>query len=583
MPVSGGADIKWAEVLIALGGSILMGVATLLFPVLASRSFAGGAALVSVALIGVLRDGSGGSSGGYGVIVIVPVLWVALYGSRRQLWLRLAGITAMFVIPLLALGAPQYPHAGWRSTPLVVLSCTLVGTVVQELLAREQRVAERPQASHDRSAEILSTMREGFALTRDGVIVEANPALSQITGFPREQLIGSRQPFLFWPPEMLEDLTALRERIHASDGGTFQTTFMRADGARFIAETTAVPLHDADGSPAGFLNSMRDVTERVSAERALHERSEELAALAKVTRAVAHADPAQARETVREMAVTISGASSATIWDLAEADAAAVVASFEPLGTGTGVFLPDVTSAPAAMRARIAGASAHLQPILDGAKLIGVLVISWASATNGLTPSEASLTELLAHEAAIAIEKATAHAELERLGRTDALTGLPNRRVVEDVSRHEIASARRTTLPLAFAMLDLDHFKDYNDAHGHPAGDKLLRAVSANWARRTREADLLARWGGEEFCLLLPGCDLDAGREMIEELREVVPDGQTFSAGLVAWQPGMTTEDLVAAADQALYAAKRGGRDQTAVAVSVTLSAPPVIAAVRGS
>lgn len=258
-------------------------------------------------------------------------------------------------------------------------------------------------------------MREGFALTRDGVIVDANPALSEITGFPREQLIGARQPYPFWPPEMLDDATGQRTRVHARDGGSFQTTYVRADGRRFVAETTAVPVHDADGEPAGFLNTIRDVTERVRADDAMREHSEELAALAKVTRAVAHA-------------------------------------------------------------------------------------------------------------------------ELERLVRTDALTGLPNRRVVEDVSQREIASARRTDQPLSFAMLDLDRFKDYNDAHGHPAGDTLLRAVSRNWSRRMRETDLLARWGGEEFCLLLPGCDLDGADELIEQLRGVVPEAQTFSAGLVAWR-----------------------------------------------
>jgi diguanylate cyclase (GGDEF)-like protein len=157
--------------------------------------------------------------------------------------------------------------------------------------------------------------------------------------------------------------------------------------------------------------------------------------------------------------------------------------------------------------------------------------------------------------------------ELSRIARTDALTGVPNRRAWDEQLGVELARAARAQAPMCIALLDLDHFKAFNDAHGHPAGDAQLRAVSDNWTHRLRATDALARWGGEEFCLLLPGCDAARACALIEQLRDGVPHGQTFSAGVAVWEPGMTREALLAQADAALYSAKRDGRNRTAVAV----------------
>ena len=115
-------------------------------------------------------------------------------------------------------------------------------------------------------------------------------------------------------------------------------------------------------------------------------------------------------------------------------------------------------------------------------------------------------------------------------------------------------------------MLDLDHFKKYNDSYGHPAGDRLLRAVAAGWVTRLRETDLLARYGGEEFGVVLPGCDIDSARQVLDELRVCMPDGTTCSIGVAVWDGAESHEQLVSRADQALYDAKRGGRDRITAA-----------------
>jgi diguanylate cyclase (GGDEF)-like protein len=146
--------------------------------------------------------------------------------------------------------------------------------------------------------------------------------------------------------------------------------------------------------------------------------------------------------------------------------------------------------------------------------------------------------------------------------RTDVLTGLANRRSWEEELPRALRRAERLGHALSLALIDLDHFKAFNDRHGHPAGDNALRENGARWRAQTRDIDFLARIGGEEFGLLLPGCNSAAAREILERLRTDMPVGLTASAGLVTWARPMKAEELVAEADRALYQAKSDGRDR---------------------
>ena len=122
---------------------------------------------------------------------------------------------------------------------------------------------------------------------------------------------------------------------------------------------------------------------------------------------------------------------------------------------------------------------------------------------------------------------------------------------------------RAHTGPLGLAMLDLDHFKPFNDTYGHPAGDALLRELVAAWRTELRAVDLLVRFGGEEFIVVFSATDLDQTEAAIERLRSLVPRGQTCSAGIAERLPGETADQLIGRADRALYAAKEDGRDRT--------------------
>ncbi|MGI9658867.1 MAG: diguanylate cyclase [Gaiellaceae bacterium] len=163
---------------------------------------------------------------------------------------------------------------------------------------------------------------------------------------------------------------------------------------------------------------------------------------------------------------------------------------------------------------------------------------------------------------------------LERTTRLDALTGLENRRALEFQLPLEVQRSRTLDYPVCVAMLDLDHFKLFNDRFGHPAGDALLREVAQGWRGCLRNHDTLARYGGEEFCLILPNADLDAGHRVAERLHAAMPEGQTVSIGLAEVTGHELPQASLARADAALYDAKCRGRAQTAT-VRAQPATPP--------
>lgn len=195
----------------------------------------------------------------------------------------------------------------------------------------------------------------------------------------------------------------------------------------------------------------------------------------------------------------------------------------------------------------------------------------WLRTSSTLAPDEnlvyarsTDVTELKRVEA----EREELLGQVQDMARHDALTGLPNRRALHEQMPQDMARARRNRSPLCVAIIDIDHFKNYNDSHGHLAGDEVLRACAAAWDESLRGEDTIVRFGGEEFLVVLPGTELEQACEIVERLRATTQMGQTCSAGLARWDFTETIEDLLARADQALYLAKAGGRDQIAEAPS---------------
>ncbi len=158
------------------------------------------------------------------------------------------------------------------------------------------------------------------------------------------------------------------------------------------------------------------------------------------------------------------------------------------------------------------------------------------------------------------------NALLDREARTDPLTGLPNRRTLDHEITRAVQSAQLTGRPLTVAMLDLDHFKAFNDENGHQAGDRLLAACGRSWHAALPADAFLARYGGEEFAVLLPGVDADQATDVLDRLRTAMPPHRTVSIGYAVLDTGESGPGLLRRADVALYTAKEQGRDRIVAA-----------------
>ena len=198
-----------------------------------------------------------------------------------------------------------------------------------------------------------------------------------------------------------------------------------------------------------------------------------------------------------------------------------------------------------------------------------LLVAEWGEGRGDRVPAQmvTALAQSATH-AALSLRNAGLLAEIETLATRDALTGLVNRRVFDEALVRAVGHAERTDTPLSLVVLDLDRFKAVNDSFGHQVGDEVLRAAGRALTRDTRTEDLAARYGGEEFVVLLPETDGDTAIAIADRLRTGIRDEVhglvvTVSAG-VATMPSDAPDGvaLVAAADRALYDAKRSGRDR---------------------
>jgi len=194
-----------------------------------------------------------------------------------------------------------------------------------------------------------------------------------------------------------------------------------------------------------------------------------------------------------------------------------------------------------------------------------------ASALHAFFIATFSVSVLLFSVGAVLMAGDRLRAELEQLATRDSLTNTLTRRYMDEAFAAELERSRRSGQPLAFLMMDLDHFKAVNDTHGHQVGDRVLVEFAAKVQRQLRKSDLLGRFGGEEFALVLPNTSREAALQVAERIRAAcVPQagevGCTVSIGLTLGQPENDTLDkLLARADAALYQAKNTGRNRVAV------------------
>jgi diguanylate cyclase (GGDEF)-like protein len=189
--------------------------------------------------------------------------------------------------------------------------------------------------------------------------------------------------------------------------------------------------------------------------------------------------------------------------------------------------------------------------------LLSVLITAGAVAAEPAVPALQGLTAVVSVVVLTEVQGRLAQ-NLRTAAGTDPLTGIANRRAWEAEAARNLARAARTGEPLTFAILDLDDFKEVNDRLGHSAGDALLRDLTTGWAGRLRRADLLGRYGGDEFVLCLPVTDERGTWEILEQL--AATHDFAWSAGVATALPGDTLSSVLSRADADLYLQKRGGR-----------------------
>jgi diguanylate cyclase (GGDEF)-like protein len=228
------------------------------------------------------------------------------------------------------------------------------------------------------------------------------------------------------------------------------------------------------------------------------------------------------------------------------------------------------------------------EPLLVGGEVIGVVLIGHpgelaASSRQRIRDTVAQAAPVLANLRNLAI------AQLQAA--TDGLTGLPNRRAVQDTLKRMVAQSARGVSPLAALLLDLDHFKDINDTHGHDYGDEVLAATGVALRNAVRDSDFVGRYGGEEFLLLLPSTDKQAALKVAETVRKAIatihlPNLNQITASIgVAVLPDDAGDaaTLIRSADRALYSAKRNGRDRVEVVVAGARTPSPLVSTQGGS
>jgi diguanylate cyclase (GGDEF)-like protein len=414
-------------------------------------------ALVPLGYFGVvalLHDARGGAASGYPPLVMLPVVWMALYGTRTQLRLAIAGMAITLIAPLMLVGPPLYPGSEWGVSVLSVAVGLLAGPAIQRLVDQSRR----------RATDVAVL----------GAITRALTAGSD----PRSELCSAAQ---------------------LVTGAAFAVIFEQGVDGTLVATA---------GTEGLGLEQLRT-------------------------------DPRTE-----------------------------VSATGEAWRTGRRIYLANATadSRASARLTELTKAGAVLfQPVTRDGRRTAVLVVGFSESRLRMPEPALDMVELVAAEIAAALDRAALVELLAMQARTDPLTGAANRRSWDEELDRELARAQRTGEPLTVALIDMDHFKAYNDSQGHTAGDELLRELVTAIRAELRTGDVIARWGGEEFAVALPACDLDQARAIASRLLDVVPGTQTASIGLTQAMADDTPRTLVGRADRALYAAKDRGRNQVSV------------------
>ena len=491
--------------------------------------------------------------------------------------------------------------------------------MIYALSIQRQRAEEALRQSEARFRDIADNVAEWiWEMDHEGILTYSSPVVEQLLGYKPEEVLGNHFSYFFIPDERQE----FKEHTFAvfDSKQPFRDFIMRLrrkNGDIVWFSSSGVPTLDEQGNLLGYRGANIDITARRRAQEDLENANIQLNVLVqeadKRNSTMAQlnnmSEMLQSCQTSEEAFSTIThfvpqffpndaGAlyllrnsknllSSVTTWG----PSPPIEEMFPPddcwaIRSGRGHRVDDPASALLCKHVPVTGLLARSYlcvPLMAQGNSLGILHIRFLScAIQGREAEELEtkqrLAVAIAENLALALANLKLRETLKNQAIRDPLTGLYNRRYLEETMDRELHRSRRLKAPLGVVMMDLDHFKDFNDSLGHGAGDVPLSALAHAITAGIRTEDIACRYGGEEFLLVLPGASLETTRERAENVRQAVKALQvkyqdrfltspTLSLGVAIFPDhGLTAEEVIAAADAALYHAKKAGRDRVEIA-----------------
>jgi diguanylate cyclase (GGDEF)-like protein/PAS domain S-box-containing protein len=433
---------------------------------------------------------------------------------------------------------------------------------------------EGVRESEELFRQLAENIREVFlAITPDPLrVIYVSPAYEEIWGRPVAELYERPTAWVeAIHPDDHEWASDLVRRSQQREKTDMEYRIVRPDGSiRWIRHRT-YPLHDTQGHFMRKVGFAEDITERKEAEAELREAQEKLNLAL---------EEARQRAVLSEKLTERPSRLGATTWRPSKPSALAIAG-----GCGGARRTPSRTH-PLRCVARtctpgVTGGQVCV-PLAAQGETLGLLYLQCGETSDAAEgkPAEATMAklaqraELVGERLSLALANLKLREVLRHQSVRDPLTGLFNRRYMEETLDRELSRAARRNESVAVAMCDLDHFKQFNDSFGHEAGDLVLREMAAALQQNVRKGDIVCRFGGEEFALILPEATVEAAAERTETIRKEVEAlaltyrghtlGKiTISIGIAMYpDDGSRAEDLVRASGQALYRAKAAGRDR---------------------
>lgn len=470
------------------------------------------------------------------------------------------------------------------------------------------------RSERDFTAAVLDTAGAlVIVLDRQGRLVRFNRACEQTTGYTFEEVRGKKFYDLFLIPEEIGSTMEVFKTMQAAPHASRNENYWKSkNGERHLIEWSNTNLYDDDGLIKYIVSTGSDITERKETEQNLQRLNKELtlnlaeikqrnSEIAKLSEMGGYfqacRSPQDAYGVVSQLGKYIFPDETGTLYVLDETQQnVESVASWNngSATNGNNAFTPDECWALRRGRLHLVEDTQkglvckHLEgtklpksytciPMMAQGQAIGVLYLGY-SRIDPIPASKQQLALTVAEQVGLGLANLKLQETLRNQSIRDPLTGLYNRRYMEEALEREIRRSLRNEQTMGVIMVDVDHFKKFNDTFGHDAGDVVLREVARFLQDSTRKEDLVCRFGGEEFVLILPQFAVEYASIRAEELRQGIKNlkvqhngqmlGQITASVGVSLYPnhGLNSQSLVKAADVALYQAKEGGRDQIVIA-----------------